>query len=61
MTTSYYLSLATSTVLPCVENKTPNVSSLVKKLTITQTLVKLKRKSLIKIMINILLLWNLIC
>ena len=43
-----------------VEYKIPNVSNLLKKLTITQKLMKLKTKLLIIIMINILLLWNLI-
>ena len=53
--------LATITALTAVENKIPNVSNLVKKLTITQELVKLKIKLLlIMIMINILLLKNLI-
>ena len=50
--------LATTT-LNAVKNKIPNVSNLVeKKLTITQILTKLKRKLLIMIMINILLLKN---
>ena len=52
--------LATTTALTATENKTLSVSDLGKKLTITQTLVKLKRKLLIIIMINILLLQNLI-
>ena len=53
--------LETITVLTAVENKTANVSNLVKKLTITQKLVKLKIKLLlIMIMLNILLLKNLI-
>ena len=53
--------LATKTALNAVENKIPNVSNLVKKNpTITQKLMKLKRKLLIVIMINILLLQNLI-
>ena len=52
--------LATIFVLNTVENKILDVSSLVKKKTITQKLVKLKRKSLIIIMINTLLLQNLI-
>ena len=38
--------LATTTALTAVENKTPNVSNLVKKLTITQKLIKLKRKKI---------------
>ena len=37
--------LATATAVPAVENKMPNVSNLVKKLTITQKLVKLKKNS----------------
>ena len=52
--------LATTGALTAVENKIPNVSNLVKKLTITQKLIKLRRKILIRIMINILLLQNLI-
>ena len=53
--------LATTTALTAVDNKMLSVSNLVKKkLTITQTLMKLKRKLLIMIMINILLLQNLI-
>ena len=53
--------VATTTVLTTIENKLPNVSNLVKELTITQKLVKLKIKLLlIVIMINILLLKNLI-
>ena len=53
--------LATTTTLTAVENKIPNISNLVKKVTITQKLVKLKIKLLlIMIMINILLLKNLI-
>ena len=51
--------LATSTALPAVENKIHNVSNLVKKLTLTQKLMKLRRKLLIMIMINISLLQNL--
>ena len=54
-----YVILVTSTALTAVENKIPNVSNLVKKLTITQKLVKLKIKLLhIMIMINIPLLKN---
>ena len=46
--------VATSTALTAVENKIPSVTNLVKKLTITQKLVRLKRKSLlIMIMTNI--------
>ena len=53
--------VATTTILTTVENKLRNVSNLVKELTITQKLVKLKIKLLlIVIMINILLLKNLI-
>ena len=36
--------LATTTVLTAVKNKIPNINNLVKKLTITQKLMKLKRK-----------------
>ena len=42
-----------------VGNKIPNVNNLVKKLTITQKSMKLKRKLLITVMINTLLLQNL--
>ena len=53
--------LATTNALTAVENKKPNVSNLVKKkLTITQKLMKLKRKLLIKVMIHKLLLQKLI-
>ena len=53
--------LATNSALTAVENKIKIVSGLVKKKqTITQKLVKLKRKSLIIIMTNILLLQNLL-
>ena len=53
--------LTTNIVLIPVKNKIPNVNKLVKKLTITQKLVKLKIKLLpIMIMINISLLDNLI-
>ena len=52
--------LAITTALTAVENKISDVSNLVKKLTITQQLMKLKRKLLITVMINILLLQNLI-
>ena len=52
--------LAATTVRTAVKNKGPNVSNLIKKLTIPQELVKLKKKLiLIMIMINILLLKNL--
>ena len=50
--------LATTSALTSVENKIGNVSNLVKKQIMTQKLVKLKRKLLIIIMINILLLEN---
>ena len=43
-----------------VENKMRSVSNLVKKLTLTQVLMKLKRKLLIILMVNLLLLYNLI-
>ena len=53
--------LATTSALTAVQNKIPDLSSLVKKKQIImQKLVKLKRKSLIIIMINTLLLQNLI-
>ena len=52
--------LATNSALNAVENKIPNVSSLVKKQTITQKYQILKRKLLVIIMTNILLLQNLI-
>ena len=45
--------LNTTAALTTVENKLPNVSNLVKKVTITQKLMKWKRKLLI--LINILL------
>ena len=51
---------ATTSVLPAVENKISDVGSLVKKQIMMQTLVKFKRKLLIMIIINILLLQNLI-
>ena len=53
--------LASTTALTAVENKIPNVSNLVKNLTITEKSIKLKRKLLIMIMINLLPLQNLIC
>ena len=53
-------SLATKTALSAVKKKIPSVRSLVKKQIITQKLVKLKRKLLIIIRINILLLQSLI-
>ena len=52
------LIIASTTVLTAVKTKIPNVSNLVKKL--TQEIMNLKRKLLIMIMINILLLQNLI-
>ena len=52
--------LTSTTALTAVENKTPNVSNLVKRLAITQNLVKLKRKLLIMITMNIPILQNLI-
>ena len=49
--------LVTTTALTAVENKIPNVSNLVKKTDYNMKLAKLKKKSLlIMIMINILLL-----
>ena len=52
--------LATNPALTTIENKIPNVSSLVKKTnkTITQKLVKLRKRLVIIIMTNILLLQN---
>ena len=47
--------LATNAALTTVENKIPNISSLVKKQIMIEKLLKLKRKLLIIIMINILL------
>ena len=53
--------LATKSALTAVENKIPGVSSLVKKTNYdTKKLIKLKKKLLIIIMINTLLLQNLI-
>ena len=53
--------LANKTTLTVVEHKLPNVSNLVKKFSITQKLMKLKRKLLIMIIVTrILLLQNLI-
>ena len=54
------INLAPTTALTAVENKIPDTSNLVKKLTITQRLMQLKRKLLIIVMINTLLLQNLI-
>ena len=50
----------TDLALTAVENKMRSVSNLVKKLTLTQVLMKLKRKLLIIIMVNVLLLYNVI-
>ena len=52
--------LATNSELTAVENKIPDVNGLIKNLIMTQKLVKLKRKLLIMIMTNTLLLQNLI-
>ena len=52
--------LVTTSSLTAVENEIPSVNNLVKKLTITQKLMKLKRKLPIIIVINILLLQNLL-
>ena len=52
--------LATNTALTAFENKIPNVNNLVKNKTITQEFMKLKKKSFIIIMINMLLLQDLI-
>ena len=52
--------LATTSALTAVENKIPNVTSLAKKQIMARKLVKLRRKLLIIIMTNILLLQNLI-
>ena len=52
--------LATKASLTTVENKISSVSNLVKRMTITQKLMKLKRKLLIIIMIILLLFQNLI-
>ena len=50
--------LATTSALTVIENKMPSVRKKKKKLTIKQKLMKFKRKLLIIIMINILLLQN---
>ena len=52
--------LATKTALAVVANKIPCVSGLVKKQTMTQKLMSLKKSLLIMIMTNILLLQSLI-
>ena len=53
-------SLATKALLTAVENKIPDVSSLVKKQIMKQKLLKFKNNLLIIIMTNILLLQSLI-
>ena len=52
--------LATTSTFNAVENRIPYFSNLVKKLIITETLMKLKRKLRIIIKINILLFQNFI-
>ena len=52
--------LATNSELTAVENKIADVNGLIKNLIMTQKLVKLKRKLLIMIKKNTLLLQNLI-
>ena len=52
--------LVTETALYAAENKIRSLSNLVKKLAITQNLMKLKKKLLTIIMIHIFLLQNLI-
>ena len=52
--------LATNSELTAVENKIPDVSSLIKKTVTIQRLRKLKIQLMITIMTNILLLQNLI-
>ena len=52
--------LATNSALTAVENKIPDMSSLVKRQITIQRLVKLKKKLMITIMTNTLLLQNLI-
>ena len=47
------INLATTTALSAVEDKISNVSNLVKKLTITQKLVKLKIKLLLIMILSI--------
>ena len=57
----YNTDLTTTTALTAVKNKIPNVSNLLKKLTIATKLLRLKLKLLlILIMVNILLPKNLI-
>ena len=52
--------LAANAALTAVENRIPNVSNLVKKQIMAQKLLMLKRKLLIMIIINILLLLSLL-
>ena len=52
--------LATNVPLTAVDNKMPNIGNLVKKTDYNTKRVKLKKKLLIKIMINILIFQNLI-
>ena len=52
--------LVTTTTFTAVENKIPNVSNLFKKLTITQKIMKMKKKKTHFNHINIVLLQNLI-
>ena len=52
--------LVTNSALHEVKNKIPDFSNLVKKQIMTQKLVKLKRRLVIIIMTNILLIQNLI-
>ena len=52
--------LVTNSALTAVENNMPDISSLVKKTDYNQKFMKLKIKSLIMIITNILLLQNLI-
>ena len=63
LTNSYEANLVTMLLLyyafTAVENKIPNLSNLLEKLTVAQKLVILKRKILIMMMINILPLQNL--
>ena len=50
--------LVTTSTLNAIENKMPDVSNSIKKQNMIQKLLKLKRKLLIKIMVNILILQN---
>ena len=54
------IGLATNSALTAVENKIPDVSSLVKRQTTTQKYQIVKRKVLITVITNLLLLQNLI-